>query len=377
MKQQRNDHNINIKKNKSLIIVLALISVYLFWGGTYLGMKFAIETMPPFLMAGIRFSVAGWILYIAYRIKGEKQPTFEEWKNAGIVGTLLLLGGNGVVAWAEQQVPSSIASVLIATVPLWIISFGYLGGAKKPSIGSIVGIIFGLCGIGILVWNSSKISSQAANIGGILALIFASISWSAGSIYSRKAKLPSAPLLSTGVQMIVGGILLIIAAAFRGEYRGFRITQISNNSWIALGYLIVFGSLVAYSAYIWLLKNAEPSVVSTYAFVNPFVAVFLGWLLAGEKIGANALVAAIFIIVAVIIITLFRDKGNLKEGKDIMKATETTNQVLLDIATTIENVAKNIKNGKISILVEDGKIVKVATDDPQKNSLVYGNGDYI
>jgi drug/metabolite transporter (DMT)-like permease len=315
MKQQGIDFSAGAKKNKSLIIVLALVCVYIFWGGTYLGMKFAVETMPPFLMAGIRFSIAGWILYIVYRLKGEKRPSLEEWKNAGIVGSLLLLGGNGVVAWAEQQVPSSIASVLVATVPLWITAFSYISGAKKPSAGSIIGILLGLCGIGALVWNSNGMASQSADPGGILALLFASISWSAGSMYSRKAKLPSAPLLSTGVQMIVGGILLLIAAAFHGDYRGFDPSVISTQSWIALGYLVIFGSLIGYTAYIWLLKNAEPSVVSTYAFVNPIVAVFLGWLLADEKIGINAFIAVFFIIAAVVIITLFRDKGIGKDGK--------------------------------------------------------------
>ena len=304
MKQQRNSHSISMKGSKSLIVI-ALLSVYLFWGGTYLGMKFAIETIPPFLMAGIRFSIAGWILYIVYRMKGVKRPAFQEWKNAGIVGALLLLGGNGVVALAEQQVPSWIASVLIATVPLWITVFGYLSGDKRPNIGSAFGIVLGLCGICILVWNSKETASQR-NIGGVLAIIFSSISWSAGSIYSRKAKLPSAPLLSTGMQMIIGGALLLIVAGLHGDYARFEIGQVSSHSFMALGYLVIFGSLIGYTAYIWLLKNAEPSIVSTYAFVNPMVAVFLGWLFAGEKIGANAFLAAIAIIAAIIIITLSR-----------------------------------------------------------------------
>lgn len=301
-------------RRKIVTMVIALMSLYLFWGGTYLGMKFAIQSIPPFLMAGLRFSIAGWILYIAFRLKGEKNPSKEEWKNAGIVGALLLLGGNGVVAWAEQQVPSSIASVLIATVPIWIIAFTSIGAKKIPSIGSILGIVLGLSGISILVWNSSTGSSQTSNIFGMSAIIFASISWSAGSMYSRKAKLPSSPLLSTGLQMIVGGMLLLIVAAFHGDYRGFHPTYISTQSWIAMGYLILFGSLIAYTSYIWLIKNAEPSVVSTYAFVNPIVAVFLGWLLAGEKIGVNSFVAAGLIIIAVIIITIYRDKSNVKIG---------------------------------------------------------------
>lgn len=299
-------------KPKTLIIVLALVSVYLFWGGTYLGMKIAIETMPPFLMAGIRFSIAGWILYNIHRLKGEKRPTFQEWRGAGIVGALLLLGGNGAVAWAEQKVPSSIASLLVATVPLWIAAFSYLGGAKKPNIGSLVGIALGLCGIVTLVWKSNGSSSQTINFIGIVALLFASISWSAGSMYSRKAKLPASPLLSTGVQMIVGGALLLIASLFHGDFQKFHPFQISLRSYIAFGYLIIFGSIIGYTAYIWLLKKVEPTLVSTYAFVNPIVAVILGWLIAGEHIGANVLIAACIIIIAVIVITIFRDKPSLR-----------------------------------------------------------------
>lgn len=310
MKQQEKLPDRVVKKNKNFVIIFALVCVYLFWGGTYLGMKFAIETIPPFLMAGIRFSIAGWVLYIVYRIKGEKRPPLEEWKNTGIVGALLLLGGNGVVAWAEQKVPSSIASLLIATVPLWITAFTYLGSGKKPGKGSIIGIILGLCGIGVLVWNPNGTAAHTTNLLGILALIFASISWSAGSIFSRKAKLPAAPLLSTGMQMIVGGALLLIVAAFRGDFHDFSLLQISGRSFAAMCYLIVFGSLIGYTAYIWLLKNSEPMIASTYAFVNPIIAVFLGWLLAGEHIGLNTLAAAIIIIAAVAVITLFRDRKN-------------------------------------------------------------------
>ncbi|HWQ57407.1 MAG TPA: drug/metabolite exporter YedA [Clostridia bacterium] len=301
-----------IKKTRSLMIVLALASVYLFWGGTYLGMRVAVETIPPFLMAGVRFTTAGWILYTVLRVRGEKRPTLREWANAGAAGVLMLLGGNGVLAWAEQTVPSSIASVLLATVPLWITVLSFISGAKKPRVWSILGILLGLCGIAVLVWNPAGSASQAASVWGMLVILCASISWSLGSVYARKAKLPAAPLLSTGMQMIAGGAGLLVVAAFSGDYRGFDVAQVSARSWLAFGYLVVFGSLVGFTSYVWLLKNAEPSVVSTYAFANPIVAVFLGWLLAGEGIGANALVAALIIIAAVVVITLFRDKENAK-----------------------------------------------------------------
>ena len=183
------------ENSKLLVIMVALLSVYIFWGGTYLGMKVAIETIPPFIMAGTRFFIAGGVLYTVARLKGEKRPRAEEWKGAGIVGALLLLGGNGVVAWAEQRVPSAIASLLVATVPLWIIVFNWLGrNRKKPNIGIIAGILLGLLGIAVLVLHSGGTNNKGIDTIGILALLLASVSWSAGSLYSCIAKLPKSPM---------------------------------------------------------------------------------------------------------------------------------------------------------------------------------------
>ncbi len=297
------------KDSRLIVIIVALLSVYIFWEGTYLGMKVAIETIPPFIMAGTRFLIAGGVFYTIARLKGEKRPKVEEWKGAGIVGALMLMCGNGVVAWAEQRVPSAIASLLVATVPLWIILFNWLGrNRKKPNIGVIVGILLGFSGIYVLVLHSGGTNSKGIDTIGILALLLASISWSAGSLYSRSAKLPKSPMLSTAMQMVVGGVLLSIASFFLGDWSKMHLFEISIRSCIAFGYLIVFGSIIGYSAYIWLLKNAEPSLVSTYAFVNPIIAVFLGWFLANEQLTVNSLVAAVIIIPAVIFITIFREK---------------------------------------------------------------------
>ncbi len=294
---------------KLFVIIAALLSVYIFWGGTYLGMKVAIETIPPFIMAGTRFFIAGGILYALARVKGEKRPGVGEWKGAGIVGALLLLGGNGVVAWAEQRVPSSIASLLVATVPLWIIVFNWAGKKRKrPTMGVSTGVLLGFSGIAVLVLRSGGTGNKGIDTIGILALLLASVSWSAGSLYSRSAKLPESPMLSTAMQMLVGGVLLILASFLLGDWSKLHLSEISLRSFIALGYLIVFGSIIGYTAYIWLLKNAEPAWVSTYAFINPIVAVFLGWFLANEQLTANSLIAALIIIVAVIVITVFREK---------------------------------------------------------------------
>lgn len=298
------------KDSKLFAVTLALLTVYLFWGGTYLGMKVAIESIPPFIMAGVRFFLAGVVLFLIGRWKGAEMPGAAEWKGAGIVGALLLLGGNGVVAWAELRLPSAIASLLIATVPLWILVFNWAGGSRqKPTVGVMAGILFGLAGVAVLVVHPGGPDNSGVDTIGILALLFASMSWSFGSLYSRIAKLPTSPLMSTALQMIVGGVLLGIASIFLDDWTKLHLTEISLRSWIALGYLIVFGSILAYTAYIWLLKNAEPSLVSTYAFVNPIVAVFLGWLLADEQLTTQSWIAAAMIIAAVAIITIFRGKS--------------------------------------------------------------------
>ncbi|WP_379135349.1 EamA family transporter [Paenibacillus sp. sgz500958] len=295
--------------SKLAVTLIALISLYIFWGGTYLGMKVAIETIPPFIMAGVRFLMAGTILYFVARIKGDPRPSRLEWRGAGIVGALLLLGGNGVVAWAEQRVPSAIASLLVATVPLWIIMFNWLGGSrKKPNTGVILGVVSGFLGIAVLVLHSGGSSDQGMDVVGILALLFASISWSIGSLYSRTAKLPDSPLLSTALQMIVGGILLIVLSLFLEDWSALHLSDISLRSYLAFGYLVLFGAIVGYTAYIWLLKNADPTWVSTYAFVNPMVAVALGWFIAGEQLPANSLISAVLIITAVIVITVYGKK---------------------------------------------------------------------
>jgi len=289
----------------------ALLSVYLFWGGTYLGMKVAIESMPPFLMAGVRFLSAGLVLYVISRLSGAKRPDFREWKSAGIVGALLLLGGNGIVAWAEQRVSSSIASLLVAAVPVWMMLFAWFGkNGKRPGAGVIAGIALGLLGIAVLVFQPGEQGGggNRTDIVGIIALVAASISWAAGSLYSRSAKLPGSPLMSTAAQMLTGGGLLIVFSYFTGDWSRLDISGITLRSYAALGYLIVFGSIIGYTAYIWLLKNAESSLVSTYAFVNPVVAVLLGWLLAGERLTLNTFIAAVIIIAAVVIVTVFRGR---------------------------------------------------------------------
>lgn len=299
--------------NLTLPIAAGLLAVYIFWGGTYLAMKFAIETMPPFMMAGIRFMTAGAIVYAWQVSRGASKPTVTQWKNAAIVGGLLLLGGNGGVVWAEQMVSSGIAAIIVATVPLWMALIAWLWqGGSRPNGMVMGGLLIGFIGIILLVKSSgSDLSGTTTPWIGYASLVAASLSWAVGSIYSRIAKLPEAPLLAIAMQMLTGGFFCLVFGIITGESGRFDVMAISMQSALALGYLIIFGSIVGFSAFIWLLKAADPTIVSTYAYVNPIVAVILGWALAGEQMTLQAALAAVIIVISVVMIT----KGNQQKGK--------------------------------------------------------------
>ncbi len=289
----------------TLPIGAALISVYIFWGGTYVAMKFAIETLPPFMMAGIRFITAGAIVYVWQIIRGVEKPQAIHWKNATIVGGLLLLGGNGGVVWSEQMVPSGMAAIIVATVPLWMALLVWLWqGGNRPKGMVFAGLVLGFIGIILLVKNSGgDASNTSSQWTGYIALVFASIAWATGSVYSRVAKLPSSSFMAIAMQMLTGGLLCLLFGLLTGEAARFDLAQVSMHSALAVGYLIFFGSIVGFSAYIWLLKVADPTMVSTYAYVNPVMAVILGWALAGEQMTIRDGIGAIIILLAVIIIT--------------------------------------------------------------------------
>ena len=285
-------------------MVIAFAAIYLIWGSTYLAIRFAIETLPPFSMAAVRFTVAGGILYAIVRPRTEP-PTRLNWVSAGVVGTLLLAGGNGGVVWAEQWVPSGLAALIIATVPLWMVLFDWLfAGGPRPSKALLVGLVWGLCGVGLLM-SSTELGAQSREglLGGLVVL-GASVSWAAGSIYARKARLPRSPFLSTAMQMIVGGVVLSLVAAIAGEGGQLHLSTFSTKSVLALVYLIVFGALIAFTAYMWLLGVSTAARVSTYAYVNPAVAILLGWLLANERLDARAAMAVVIILSAVALVSV-------------------------------------------------------------------------
>jgi drug/metabolite transporter (DMT)-like permease len=302
------NENLAVDYKKTMMVVVALLSVYIVWGSTYLGIKIAIETFPPFLMAGIRFLIAGALLYGFVVVKEKKHPKLIEWRDTTIIGTLLLLGGNGLVVIAEKTIPSSIAAIVVATVPLWMIVIAwFLKIQTKPNKSTLVGTLIGFIGVVILMFPSHQEHLRFDTFGLLITLLGA-ILWSLGSIYSQKATLPSSVMLSTAMQMLSGGLVLIITATLFGEWQQFQIETLSSRSLLALSYLIFIGSLVGFSAYVWLLKNASPYLASTYAFVNPIVALFLGYLFADEVLGVKALIATMLIISAVVMITLFKAK---------------------------------------------------------------------
>jgi drug/metabolite transporter (DMT)-like permease len=291
-------------------VIVAFAAVYLIWGSTYLAIRFAIETIPPFLMAGVRFVLAGAVLYAWLRLRGAERPRRAYWVSTGVVGALLLLGGNGAVVWAETRVPSGITALLAATLPLWMVLLDWVRPrGTRPSGWVWAGIALGLAGIVLLVGPGNFGGGEPVDLLGAAALILGSLAWAAGSLYSRGAALPPSPFLVTAMQMLSGGALLILAGLATGELGSLSLPAISVKSMVAMLYLLIFGALVGFSCYIWLLRVSTPARVSTYAYVNPVVAVILGWAFAGEPFSVRTLLAMAVILGAVALITLGQREG--------------------------------------------------------------------
>jgi drug/metabolite transporter (DMT)-like permease len=284
---------------------MALASVYVVWGSTYLGIRFAIATIPPFLMAGTRFLAAGLLLYFWTRWKGEKRPQPRHWRSAAIIGFFLLVVANGGVSWVEQKVPSGIAALLVGIVPLWMVILEWAGkGGERPRLPTWCGIFLGMMGIVLLVFSSRSPGELQVNPWAEACLIFTSFAWAYGSLYARSAALPPSALLATSMEMITGGALLLLLGFGLGEGREFHPALVTVASMEALVYLTLIGSLVGFTSYIWVLQKSTPALASTYAFVNPVIAVLLGWLLAGEPLTPSLFLSTALIVAAVVLITL-------------------------------------------------------------------------
>ncbi|MGZ4140233.1 MAG: EamA family transporter [Actinomycetota bacterium] len=284
---------------------IALITVYIIWGSTYLAIRVAVRTVPPFLAAGGRWFAAGLIMLAFGFRKGAagkrpKRPSARQWWNAAVIGTALCFGGNGLVSVAEKRIPSGMAALLIATVPLFAALFDFVANRARMRLAVVAGLALGFVGTAVLV--RPQHGAGAVDTVGALTVLGAAAAWAAGSLYARHASLPERPAVSTGMEMLCGGITLLIASAAGGDIG--KVHHVSWESLLAIGYLLVFGSLVAFSAYVWLLRNVRISTVTTYAYVNPLVAVLLGWLILNESVtptvfvGGSIIVAAVAIIVA-------------------------------------------------------------------------------
>ena len=297
-----------------LQIALAFLSIYTIWGSTYLAIRFAIETFPPFLMAAIRFLIAGGALYTWMRLRGAQRPTRANWKAATIIGGLLLLGGNGGVTKAEQVIPSGLTAVLITIVPIWMALLELLQKNRVvPTPQVVLGLVLGFGGV-ILLVGPGDLAGGGLNPLWVGVLLFASLSWAIGSVYSRKASLPKTPLLGSGMEMLAGGVLLLLVSLVSQEWVGFQPSNISFLSLISFLYLLVFGSLIAFSSYVWLLTKTTTARASTYAYVNPVVAVFLGYFLAGEQLTLRTLLASTMIVIAVVVITTYKTRHSPSES---------------------------------------------------------------
>ncbi len=292
------------------MLILAFLAIYFIWGSTYLAIRYAVETMPPFLMAGVRFLFAGAVMYAIVRMRNPEKPTFVQWRSTTIIGAFLLLGGNGAVVWAEQHLTSSMTVLLVTTVSLWMVVLNWARrDGVRPGLLEVLGISLGIGGVAILVGGSSFSGVDGVHLGGVVALLFGAFSWAAGSIYSRQAPLPKSAFLATAMEMLTGGALLTIAGLIFGEGSSVDFSSFSMASVLSFVYLIVFGSFIGFTAYVWLLGVTTPAKVSTYAFVNPVIAVVLGCTVGGETFSSRMLVAMVVIIGGVVLITLHRMKA--------------------------------------------------------------------
>jgi len=284
--------------SKRWIVILAFAAIYVVWGSTYLGIRYAIDTMPPLMMAGVRFLIAGALMY-AWARRTAPAPSASEWRAGAIIGAFLFLGGNGGVVLAEKTVPSGTAALLVAVEPLWVAMLDALRTGTRPDGLRVLGLLLGLGGVAVLVGPTG-----GGPVGGMILVLLASLAWAIGSVYGLRAPRPRSPAMSAAIPMLTGGAILLGAGTAAGEWSGFSPAAVSAPSLLAFGYLVVFGSLVAFTAYSWLISNVSPTLVATYAFVNPVVAVFLGWALGGEVVTSRTVLGAAVIVLGVVLITV-------------------------------------------------------------------------
>jgi drug/metabolite transporter (DMT)-like permease len=285
-------------------VLLAFAIIYFVWGSTFLAIRVGVREVPPFLLAGMRFLVAGIVLYGWMRFRGTPSPTAREWGAATFLAILIFVFDYGLLFWAERRVPSGIAAVMLATIPVFM-AIGEIIFLRTQHLTLRLGLalLIGLGGVAVLVGHAMSLGEAPVDTAGACALIVAAISWSVAASLTRKLPLPSAKAMSSAAQMLAGGVLLTLTAGLLGEFRGFHIQGVSRGAWLALAYLIVAGSIVAFTAYVWLIHHESPTKVGTYAYVNPVVAVVVGHFLGGESIGPRTVVGTLLVLVSVVVIT--------------------------------------------------------------------------
>ena len=285
-------------------VLLAFAIIYFLWGSTFLAIRVGVREVPPFLLAGMRFLVAGLVLYGWMRVRGTASPTAREWSAASVLAVLIFVFDYGLLFWAERRVPSGMAAVMMATIPVFM-ALAEIAVLRTQRLTFRLGLalLVGIGGVAVLVGHSMSLGEAPVDTEGACALIFAAISWSVAASLSRKLPLPAAKAMSSGAQMLAGGVFLTLTAALLGEFRGFHVQAVSRGAWLALAYLIVAGSIVGFTAYVWLIHHESPTKVGTYAYVNPVVAVLVGYFLGGEAIGPRTIVGTLLVLVSVVVIT--------------------------------------------------------------------------
>jgi len=284
--------------------LLAFAIIYFVWGTTYLAIRVGVEEVPPFLLAAMRFSIAGAVLYGWMIAHGEPSPTARQWMGASIIAIFIFVLDYGVLFWAEQRVPSGVTAVMMATIPVFIAFLEIMIlRTQRLSLRLALALLIGIGGVAVLMSRSLNLSGVPIDRMGALALLVASIGWSFGTVLTRKLDLPPSKVMSSGAQMLAGGIFLAFTAAALGEFQGFHVSTVSRGAWLALLYLIVAGSIIGFTAYVWLIHHESPTKVGTYAYVNPVVAVLVGYFLGGEALGLRTILGTLFVLTSVVVIT--------------------------------------------------------------------------
>jgi drug/metabolite transporter (DMT)-like permease len=287
--------------------LLAFAIIYFVWGSTFLAIHVGVREVPPFLLASMRFLAAGLVLYGWMLAKGERSPSARQWLSASLLALLIFVFDYGLLFWAEQRVASGVAAVMMATIPVFMaLSEIVILRTQRLSLRLALALLIGIAGVAVLMSRSLNLGSAPIDSTGAIALIFAAVNWSVASVLTRKLPLPTSKVMSSGVQMLAGGAMLAVAAGLLGEFRRFRPLNVSSEAWLALLYLIVAGSIVGFTAYVWLIHHESPTKVGTYAYVNPVVAVLVGYFLGGEALGLRTVLGTLFVLISVVVITTAR-----------------------------------------------------------------------